>query len=94
MLDNYAMDTNAERYGTFRVAFDDGVTSGSGNPGWLVEWPTDSGTWEPLDDPFGPFAGIEVPEDADEDQVAVLIRQRRNPEDGVTLVVDGAQRAL
>lgn len=94
MLDNMGMETSTERYGTFRISYDDGVISGSGNPGWLVEWPTDSGDWMSLDDPFGPFAGIEVPEDADDDQVAALIRQRRHPEDGVTLVGDGLQRAL
>ena len=91
MLDNYGMDTTERQ--TFRISYDNGTTSGSMNPGWLIEWPTDSGTWTPLDDPFGPFADLDIPDAADEDQVAALIRQR-NPEHGVTIVGDGLQRAL
>jgi hypothetical protein len=39
-----------------KISYDNGITSGSCNPGWMYQ--DDNGDWRPIDDPFGgPLAG-------------------------------------
>ncbi len=80
---------------TYRISFDDGVISGSCNPGWLIE---DSGDWQPIDAPYGPLPGFVVPEwSADgtthEEQIAQAIRDVHSGA-RVLLVGDGWVREL
>jgi hypothetical protein len=57
---------------TYRLSYDDGVISGSRNPGWTYEYPVDSGDWIPLGSPFGPLAGVDFPAGDDPEEVEIV----------------------
>jgi len=81
---------------TYRISYDNGVISGSGIKGWLIE--DESGDWRPIDDPYGPLPGFVVPEwSADgqthEEQIAEAIRDVHRGA-RVIVVADGVEQAL
>lgn len=82
--------TNDDNRHTYMIMYDDGVESGSCNPGWMVEWPIDSGNWEPIEAPYGPFGGLYVDQTAAPEIIAAAIREVL-PGSEITLVDGGRQ---